>query len=270
MKSKAHRAFTLVELLVVIGIIALLISILLPALSKAREEANTVDCLSNLRQIGQAMAIYTDEYNGMFPYNDPTTNTGTNWILLLQQTLRGSNGGTFGTVGVTDSRKLFQCPTAPTNGPGGGSYTAHPRLIANIKSNDALTPGKRFIDYKITKVQHASEIAIIFDGRVQFSSSSANAPSSAIGLDASRLGYDTFLCEGISHSTISGSSVSYNPGAGDNTDSASSISQENVRFRHNNNKVCNALMVDGHAQSFYLKGKNQTTLLRKNIDVTPP
>jgi prepilin-type processing-associated H-X9-DG protein/prepilin-type N-terminal cleavage/methylation domain-containing protein len=58
--SKA--AFTLVELLVVIGIIALLISILLPVLNKARESAKTVQCLSNLRQIGLACTQYTSEY----------------------------------------------------------------------------------------------------------------------------------------------------------------------------------------------------------------
>ncbi len=64
-----QKAFTLVELLVVIGIIALLISILLPALSKARNQAVKVQCAAQLRQWGMALANYAGENKGTFPYN---------------------------------------------------------------------------------------------------------------------------------------------------------------------------------------------------------
>ena len=67
--SNRKTGFTLVELLVVIGIIALLISILLPSLNRARETANRVKCASNLRQLCASLLNYATDYKGKFPPN---------------------------------------------------------------------------------------------------------------------------------------------------------------------------------------------------------
>src|SRR2546430_17070092 len=67
MKRKLSAAFTLVELLVVIGIIAVLISILIPALTRARMAAISVQCMSNLKQCGQAALLYAHNFHGAYP-----------------------------------------------------------------------------------------------------------------------------------------------------------------------------------------------------------
>jgi len=77
-KQTRRKGFTLVELLVVIGIIALLISILLPSLNRARETANRVKCGSNMRQIGQAIQLYANENKGNYPRTIYTVGSGAN------------------------------------------------------------------------------------------------------------------------------------------------------------------------------------------------
>src|SRR5947208_5217155 len=63
----APKAFTLVELLVVIGIIAILVSILLPTLSRVRRQANTLQCSSNMRQVATALIMYIQDNKGKHP-----------------------------------------------------------------------------------------------------------------------------------------------------------------------------------------------------------
>ncbi|HEX8913169.1 MAG TPA: prepilin-type N-terminal cleavage/methylation domain-containing protein [Humisphaera sp.] len=77
-RPKRRSAFTLVELLVVIGIIALLMSILLPTLGRVREQANMIKCGSNLRQFGQVLHLYANQNNGRVPlgYNGASARHG--------------------------------------------------------------------------------------------------------------------------------------------------------------------------------------------------
>ena len=119
---KRKSGFTLVELLVVIGIIALLISILLPALSKARDLAMRTKCLAQLRQLGQMVFVYAANNKGRIPIGAMTLdNSGPLWI--NEEYISDEMYTSFGFKNIMDSSgnwnnlplaPVWVCPATPT------------------------------------------------------------------------------------------------------------------------------------------------------------
>lgn len=231
--SSARRAFTLVELLVVIGIIALLISILLPSLSRAREAAKGVMCLSQLRQIGIASATYTNEYNGyLFPsWMDPNGN-GINGkpVASLTDMLARYLPTTLG-------QTVWVCPNAYTDST--NQYPLAYGANANIHIYYCWDGGLGAFRQmkKATQVRRPSDVVSVMD-----TSQSSGAWTSAGWITYSDAPWINNDWEADQYFDII---TGY-----DNTDKPGAY---HPRYRHNGNQTAGVLYVDGHAEMVHVK-----------------
>lgn len=131
LNSISSRAFTLIEVLVVVAIIALLISILLPSLAAARRQARSVACRANVHQMGIALTMYTNQY-GYYPghhLKDDSQDQYILWPIRLMRFMKGAGGGTRGQY------QVYWCPDSKYKKHWDGQQRLW-RSSTNIRPND--------------------------------------------------------------------------------------------------------------------------------------
>ncbi len=284
---QSTRGFTLVELLVVIGIIALLISILLPTLGRARSSANSIACQSNLRQVGLGLLLYADGNKQSLPRADERNLATGNaeqrpyWSDHVAAYI-GVKGDGDATSGFDQSKygEAFTCPDAKIPG-GWMHYSVHPRLIPPQAGwvNDAkeqpwqlvtLDSGSTKLTmqpYKLAQIPRPTELMLAADasqyrGEVSqpwFNSNIGNAYPAMLRLNSSSIFWNQFTDVGDGfvplglYTNFDGvapgpeTPVKFQSG----TPNLESLPFNSCgpRFRHFDDTKVNALFVDGHVDS---------------------
>lgn len=185
-----RKAFTLVELLVVIGIIALLISILLPVLGSARESGNSAACLANQRTIAQGIAIYSAENNLLYPIGyayldaDPVTGGPANgafssantitWQSTIESLLEEGRSIEY-FIENSDS-EMWLCPSADFEQ--SLHYANNPILMPHLPFEKQNTPANiPLLDGTKETQAFGSDTAMLWDMHINIEASSASIPN---------------------------------------------------------------------------------------------
>ncbi len=210
---RTNRKFTLIELLVVIAIIAILASMLLPALNSARGKARDIKCTGNLRQLGTFMQLYVEQNRELFP--DERNNLGatdTFWqdMLYLANTTNVTPAkGCYLATNKTKPRDPFACPSSMTTSETPAfrnHYAINYRLTS--KATDNLGSNS------LGKVKNPSGRAMLFDCKLYNTSSAAKAVA-----------------------------------AQNRTEITDNTNFEAKRWRHQGNSGANFVFVDGHCET---------------------
>ncbi|MGN6726475.1 MAG: prepilin-type N-terminal cleavage/methylation domain-containing protein [Tepidisphaeraceae bacterium] len=229
-RKNTRNGFTLVELLVVIGIIALLISILLPALNKARGAAKTITCSAKLRQIGQLINVYASANKGYLPWgyaNAPLGqyywSNGKEWswadtlTLLTNHRSMDTNpnyswaGSKVGNMAYDYSPIFHDTDTFASQWDIRASdYCCHPRLMPYNSQQDAVSQaagGNGYIGQRnLGTIRQPTQAMLVWDTGIKITADLIDHGGDLVGgqIDGAMIGWGTGLAYPAAYSWASG------------------------------------------------------------------
>ena len=261
MTHRARRGFTLVELLVVIGIIAVLIGMLLPALNKARQQAMTAKCLSNLRSIGHGILMYSGEQNGFLVPgwvadgdDDKAGGPGLDNYATILMGLKYIHAPDFQGLAADDATdetidSVFRCPSglpqkheintmdwpqSPTEGMGAFAWRRRSTTGDGAWTRTGVTVDTWYCANMINNLGTGTGAVAQSVQFFPFRKLKKSYPSNVIEGSWTKL----VKVKNSSTLTIMFDGLRYFHG-----------DRNRVNFRHNSNRTANFLFADGHAES---------------------
>ncbi|CAN5372075.1 hypothetical protein BH10PLA1_BH10PLA1_14510 [soil metagenome] len=256
------RAFTLVEMLVVIAIIAVLTSLLLPVISKVRDQSRTLAGLSNLRQIGIGMYLYAGDNNDFLPPGYLSKGgDSTNWAIAITPYV-GGQGNTTNTV-KHPMPAVFKDPNAAVDG-GELHYASNPILIPDMSRASSYGKDRYIRQFKLSQVRPTSEVILIFD-TAQRGGDNWSGQQVGWQMDGGLVYQDTSFFPRVPYlkKYKVDSPIVYNEAFNFDSTGGGFPPGAYIRFRQRGGMGCNCLFADDHAETMI---KGQITQLNLRTD----